>query len=121
MLEKKNRKYRRHKRVRAKIAGNAERPRLCVFRSAKHTYAQLIDDEKGVTLVSVSDREVKRKTKSKTEKGTKVGLAYEVGKLIAERAREKKIEKVVFDRGGYRYHGRVKALAEGAREGGLRF
>jgi len=110
MLEKQKKRYKRHKRVRAKIFGTKEVPRLCVFRSAKHIYCQLIDDEKGRTLFAASDLELK---KSKT--------AYEVGKLIAKKALEKKIKKVVFDRGGYKYHGRVKALAEGAREGGLKF
>ncbi len=104
----------RHKRVRAKIIGTKEIPRLCVFRSNKHIYAQLIDDEKGKTLVSVKDVEIKKKNK-KTE------LAFEVGKLIAKKAIEKKIEKIVFDRAGYQYHGRVKSLADGAREGGLKF
>jgi large subunit ribosomal protein L18 len=111
MLEKKEKRYRRHKRVRAKIFGKKEKPRLCVFRSAKHIYAQIIDDERGKTMVSASDLELK-KVKDK---------AKEVGKLIAKKALEKKIEKVIFDRGGYNYHGKVKALAEGAREGGLKF
>jgi len=136
MLKKQQKRYRRHKRVRAKIFGTANRPRLCVFRSAKHIYAQLIDDERGRTLAAASDRELKGKrqkakgkitrqklkTKEKeTVRREKVALAYEVGKLIAKRALEKGIEKVVFDRGGYKYHGKVKALAEGAREGGLKF
>ncbi len=120
---KREKRYRRHKRIRAKISGTAEVPRLCVFRSAKHIYAQLIDDEKRRTLVSASDRELKeKKGQTKTEK------AKEVGRLIAKKAldyksegKEHKIEKVVFDRGGYAYHGRVKALAEGVREGGLQF
>jgi len=116
MLKKQEKRYRRHKRVRAKVFGTARVPRLCVFRSAKHIYAQLIDDEKSKTLVSVRDRELRKK------KGqTKMEKAKEVGKLIAKKALAKKIEKVVFDRGGYTYHGRVKALAEGAREGGLKF
>lgn len=116
MLEKQEKRYRRHKRVRAKIFGTAKVPRLCVFRSAKHIYAQLIDDERGRTLVSASDLELKtKKRRTKTEK------AKEVGKLIAKKAVDKKIVKVVFDRGGYKYHGRVKDLAEGAREGGLKF
>jgi large subunit ribosomal protein L18 len=126
-------RYRRHRRVRAKISGTAERPRLCVFRSLKHIYAQLIDDDKGHTLVSAGDLELGQKTKNKKQKAKsrkpaagsqlkgKVAMAFEVGKLIAKKALEKKIEKVVFDRGGYKYHGRVKALAEGAREGGLKF
>ena len=117
MLEKQQKRYRRHKRIRAKISGTAEVPRLCVFRSNKHIYAQLVDDEKGKTLVAVSDLEIETKKK----KITKKEKALEVGKLIAKKAMEKKIKKVVFDRGGYKYHGRVKALAEGAREGGLKF
>lgn len=119
MRGKQEKRYRRHKRVRAKIIGTAERPRLCVFRSVKHIYAQLIDDEKGKTLVAASDLELE-KSKTRTKK-TKVEKAKEIGKLIAKKAKEKKIEKVVFDRGGYAYHGRVKALAEGAREEGLKF
>lgn len=129
---KADRRYRRHKRVRAKVFGTAERPRLCVFRSAKHIYAQLIDDEKGRTSVVASDLELKnvprrhtrrRGEKEKTEvvRARKVAIAYEVGKLIAEKALKKNIKKAIFDRGGYKYHGRVKALAEGARERGLKF
>lgn len=103
----------RHKRVRAKIAGTAKKPRLSVFRSANHIYAQLIDDEKGRTLISVSDIAQK--------KGKKSERARAIGKLIAKEAAAKKIQAVVFDRGGYLYHGRIKALAEGAREEGLKF
>jgi large subunit ribosomal protein L18 len=136
-------RYRRHKRVRAKIFGTALRPRLCVFRSNKHIWAQLINDEKGKTLIAASDLELKEKrkkekpsstsasakasagketTESKEEKRSeKVALAYELGKLIAKKALENKIEKVIFDRGSCKYHGRVKALAEGARTGGLKF
>lgn len=136
MLEKKQKKIRRHKRVRAKIKGRSKAPRLCVFRSAKHIYAQLIDDNQGRTLISAGERELKpgsrsSKTKTATEKPKnkedkiirtgKVAVAYELGKLIAKKSLEKKIERVVFDRGGYKYHGQVKALAEGAREGGLKF
>jgi len=106
---------RRHKRVRGKISGTADRPRLSVFRSNKNIYAQLIDDEKGKTLVSVKNSEVKSKKIKKSE------MAKELGMLIAKKAVEKNIKKAVFDRGGYKYHGRVKALAEGAREGGLEF
>src|SRR4030042_4438585 len=109
MLEKQIKKYRRHKRVRAKVKGTADIPRLCVFRSARHIQAQLIDDERGKTLVSISDSEIKKRVK-------KTDLAIQVGKLIAKKAVDKKINKIVFDRGGYKYHGRVKALAEGARE-----
>jgi large subunit ribosomal protein L18 len=114
---KQEKRYRRHKRIRAKVSGTQERPRLCVFRSNKHIYAQLIDDEKGHVLLAASDLEFK-KTKSKK---TKVDIAFEVGKLIAQKALQKNIKKVVFDRGGYKYHGRIKALAEGARKGGLEF
>ena len=107
---------RRHKRVRTKISGTAERPRLCVYRSNSHLYAQIIDDVAGNTLVSAStlDKEVKTKKSNKE-------AAKEVGTLIAKRAVAKKIQTVVFDRGGYIYHGVVKELAEAAREGGLEF
>ncbi|MDP2910018.1 MAG: 50S ribosomal protein L18 [bacterium] len=115
MLEKEEKRIRRHKRVRSKIKGGSKTPRLCVFRSAKHIYAQLIDDEKGSTLASSSDLN-KKKTKE-----NKTASAQWVGKDIASKALEKKIGKVVFDRGGYKYHGRVKAVADGAREGGLKF
>ena len=106
----------RHVRVRGKISGTPERPRLNVFRSTKHIYAQLIDDVNGVTLVSASTME-----KDFTEYGGNKDAAKKVGTLVAERALEKKIDTVVFDRGGFVYHGRVQALAEGAREGGLKF
>lgn len=115
MLEKQEKKYRRRKRIRAKVSGTNKRPRLCVFRSSKHIYAQLIDDERGKTLAAASDLELKKSKKTKIDK------AKEVGKLIAKKALEKKVEKVVFDRGGCQYHGRIKALAGGAREGGLKF
>jgi large subunit ribosomal protein L18 len=110
---------RRHKRIRRRVIGTGERPRLNVFRSLQHIYAQVIDDWEGHTLVSAStiDSEVKRQLSglSKTEQ------ARVVGEAVAERALDKGIERVVFDRGGYRYHGRVKALAEAAREKGLKF
>lgn len=109
-------RLRRHKRVRAKISGTAECPRLNVFRSLQHIYAQLIDDVAGVTLASASSTE-----KDFTQYGGNKEAAKEVGKLLAERAKEKNITDVVFDRGGYVYQGRVAALAEGAREGGLNF
>jgi large subunit ribosomal protein L18 len=115
--EKIKRRLKRKKRIRAKIFGTKERPRLCVFKSLKHIYAQLIDDEKNKTLIFVSDLELKKSAKNLK----KIEKAREVGKLIAQKAKDLKIEKVVFDRGGYKYHGRVKALAEGAREGGLKF
>ncbi len=106
----------RHKRIRGKISGTAERPRLCVFRSQNNIYAQIIDDVKGVTLVQASSLD-----KTITGNGGNKEAAKAVGKLVAERAAEKKITDVVFDRGGNIYHGRVKELAEGAREGGLNF
>ncbi len=106
----------RHMRVRNKVSGTAECPRLNVFRSLKHIYAQLIDDEKGVTLASASTVE-----KDFEEYGGNKSAAHKVGELIAKRAADKKITTVVFDRGGYIYHGRVQELAEGAREGGLKF
>jgi large subunit ribosomal protein L18 len=105
-------RFRRHLRVRQRIAGTAERPRLVVFRSLKHIYAQLVDDSTSRTLASVSDHKL---TGKKSEKST------EVGKLIAQKAKDAGLTKVVFDRAGYRYHGRVKAVADGAREGGLEF
>ena len=106
----------RHKRVRAKISGTAMRPRLCVYRSNANITAQVIDDEQGVTLVSATTTE-----KDFTEYGGNKEAARKIGKTIAERALAKGIEEVVFDRGGYLYHGRVQELAEGAREGGLKF
>ncbi len=119
MITKTNRKMeraRRHARVRRKISGTAERPRLCVYRSNTNLYVQVIDDVAGVTLVSAStlDKEVKTKYANKE-------AAKEVGALIAKRALEKNIKDVVFDRGGYIYHGVVKELAEAARNGGLNF
>ncbi len=118
MISQRNRneiRQRVHFRIRAKIAGTAERPRLNVYRSLNHIYAQVIDDAKGETLVSASSKAAKLKT------GGNVAAAKEVGKLVAERAKEKGIKKVVFDRGGYLYHGRIKALADAAREAGLEF
>jgi len=115
MLKKQEKRLTRHKRIRAKILGTAARPRLCIFRSGRYIYAQLIDDKKGKTIFAVSD------SKFKKNRQTKVDKAKEVGKLIAEKAKDLKIERIVFDRGGYKYHGRVKAVAEGAREGGLKF
>lgn len=115
MEDKKTKRQRRHKSIRAKIKGTAKVPRLFVFRSNKHIYGQLIDDEKGKTLLTVKDLEIKKASKGK------IAIAKEVGKLLAEKAVANKYKKVVFDRGGYKYHGRVKALAEGAREKGLKF
>ena len=106
----------RHARVRGKISGTPERPRLCVFRSESNIYAQIIDDVAGNTLVSASSVE-----KGFEGNGGNVEAAKKVGAMVAERALKKGIEEVVFDRGGYIYHGRVQALADGAREGGLKF
>jgi len=104
-----------HSRIRAKLSGTAERPRLNVYRSLNHIYAQIIDDHKGETIVSASSLASKQKT------GGNVASAKEIGKAIAQAAVAKGVKRVVFDRGGYLYHGRVRALAEGAREGGLEF
>ena len=111
------RRHQRHLRVRHKVSGSAERPRLVVFRSSKHIYAQLVDDTRGVTLVGASDGSegVTVEGKGKTAK------SFALGRLIAARAKAKGITKVVFDRAGYQYHGRVKAVADGARKGGLEF
>jgi large subunit ribosomal protein L18 len=114
-----NARKQRHRRVRKKISGTADRPRLCVFRSLKHMYAQLIDDENGQTLVGVST--LSPEVKSSASYGGNVAAAKEVGKLLAQKALEKNITQVVFDRGGYKYHGRVAALADEARAGGMKF
>lgn len=116
IIDKNASRKKRHIRVRAKISGTAARPRLNVYRSAANIYAQLIDDDAGVTLVSASSAE-----KSFTGYGGNVEAAKKVGLAIAEKAKTKGIESVVFDRSGYVYHGRVAALADGAREGGLKF
>jgi len=105
-----------HTRIRKKLRGTPERPRLAIFRSVAHIYAQVIDDSKGVTLAAASSTE-----KSELKTGGNVEAARAIGKRVAERAKEKGIAKVVFDRGGYLYHGRVKALADAAREAGLEF
>ncbi len=115
-LDKNKSRLKRHVRVRAKISGTPECPRLNVFRSAKHIYAQLIDDVNGVTLVSASSVE-----KAFEGNGGNKEAARKVGQMIGERAKEKNIVDVVFDRGGFPYHGRVRELAEGARESGLNF
>lgn len=109
----------RHKRVRQRVTGTASRPRLCVFRSLNHIHAQLIDDSAGQTLVSTSTLDTQ--VKDKTNGMGKTKRAEIVGTLLAERALDKGIKKVVFDRGGYKYHGRVKALADAARKAGLEF
>jgi large subunit ribosomal protein L18 len=111
---------RRHSRVRRKLSGTSERPRLNVFRSLNHIYAQVIDDSQGATLVAASSLDTSIRDVGKEDNG-RIEQASLVGKLIAERAKETGINQVVFDRGGYRYHGRVKALAEAAREAGLKF
>ena len=103
-----------HYRIRKKISGTASKPRLSVFRSNKEIYCQLIDDVNGITLASAS-------TKGVAKSGNKVAQSFEVGKVIAEKAKALNIETIVFDRGGYLYHGRVKSLADGARDGGLKF
>lgn len=110
---------RRHYRVRKRVSGTPERPRLCVFRSLKHIYAQVIDDDSGRTLACAStlDAEIGPDLENKTKRE----MAESVGALVARKAQSKGVDEVVFDRGGYRYHGRVKSLADGAREAGLRF
>src|SRR5215475_9849857 len=115
-LEKKEIRQRIHKRIRRKLSGTEARPRLAIFRSVAHIYAQVIDDTKGATIVSASSVDKAAKTN-----GGNVAAAKAIGKLVAERAKEKGIKSVVFDRGGYQYHGRVKALADAAREAGLEF
>jgi large subunit ribosomal protein L18 len=119
MREKEELRQRRHGRVRKKVVGTSERPRLNVFRSLNNIYAQVVDDTTHATLVAAStiDKEIKEKVKN----GGNIASARMVGELVAKRAREKGLEKVVFDRGGYQYHGRVKSLAEAAREAGLEF
>ena len=108
-----------HKRIRKKVSGTAERPRLCVHFSGKHVYAQVVDDDSGKTLIAAAttQKDVLGKNKSASNRAT----AEMIGKAIAERAKAKKIDNVVFDRGGFIYHGKVKALADAAREGGLKF
>jgi len=112
-------KARRHERIRKNVSGTVERPRLCVFRSLNHVYAQIIDDTRGITLAAAStlDKEIKG---TEGHKGN-IEAAKKVGQMIAKRAVTAGIQKVVFDRSGYRYHGSIKALAEGSREGGLEF
>lgn len=122
MFSKKNREEARQKRklrIRKRVSGTAEKPRLCVFRSSKHIYAQIIDDTQGRTLVSASTLDPA--IKGSISNGGNIDAAKLVGKLIGERALEKGIKEVVFDRGGYLYHGRVQELANAAREAGLEF
>jgi large subunit ribosomal protein L18 len=116
--KKKNRQNRR-RRIRGKVHGTAERPRLSVFRSTRHIYAQIINDDLGTVITSASTMDAQLRNTSSN--GGNIDAAREVGKLLAERAVTKKIETVSFDRGGFKYHGRVKALAEAVRDGGLKF
>jgi large subunit ribosomal protein L18 len=118
-IEKKQVRKTIHERIRRKLRGSVTRPRLAVFRSVTHIYAQVIDDAGGQTLVSASS--VDKGGKESSKSGGNVAAAKAIGKLVAERAKEKGITKVVFDRGGYQYHGRVKALADAARAAGLEF
>ncbi len=118
-LSKDAHRQRVHARVRTKVSGTPERPRLCVYRSVGHIYVQVIDDRGGRTLCSASS--VDKETKKSLKGGGNIAAAKNVGKIIAERAKAAGVSKVVFDRGGYKYHGRVKALADAAREAGLQF
>lgn len=120
MKEKQERRHRAHLRVRKRVRGSGERPRLSVYKSLKYIYAQVIDDEQGVTLAQANsaDPEIRQQL---TKGSSSIEAAKLVGEAVAARAKEKGIEKVVFDRGGYIYHGKVKAVAEGAREKGLQF
>ena len=117
MLSKQQRRNQRHKAIRARLFGTAQRPRLCVFRSNKHIYCQLIDDQTAKTIAAVSNQDLK----SSKLTHDRIAISYQAGQLIAKKALEKGVKKVVFDRRGYKYHGRVKAVAEGARKGGLKF
>ncbi len=123
MNKKRENLLKRHKKIRSRITGTAKRPRLQVFRSLNYIYAQLIDDTKGVVILAVSDLKKKdSKAKEKKEKTeNKTSSAFAVGERLAKLAKEKNVSEVVFDRRGYLYHGRVKAVAEGARKGGLKF
>ena len=118
-LSKDEQRRRIHSRVRTRVTGTPERPRLCVYRSLGHIYAQIIDDRNGRTLVSASS--VDKETKKGLKGGGNIAAAKVIGKAIADRAKAAGVSKVVFDRGGYKYHGRVKALADAAREAGLQF
>ncbi len=123
MTEKKEKLKRRHKAIRANLSGTSERPRFYVFRSLNRIYASLVDDDAGKTILSESDfgKEKEKKETGSSKKKNKTERAFEVGEKLAKAAKEKKITKVVFDRKGYKYHGRVKAVADGARKGGLKF
>ena len=117
-LEKRDR---RRAKIRSIISGSKDRPRLNVFKSNKEIYLQVINDEEGKTLVNAHSKEVVDNVKSDESEGRKIKIAFELGKLLAKKAQDKGIKEVVFDRGGNKYHGRIKAVAEGAREGGLKF
>ena len=113
---------RRRAKISIKVKGGKERPRLSIFKSSKNIYVQIIDDSIGKTILSAHSREIKlRKTKAEVGESRNMQIGFELGKLIAQKALAKKITSIVFDRGGFKYHGRVKAVAEGAREGGLKF
>lgn len=113
------RRIRRHLRVRKRVTGTSQRPRLCVFRSAKHIYAQVVDDASGRTLISASDLDTE--LRAERDGKQKIAIAKVVGQVVGRRARDAGVTQVVFDRGGFQYHGRVKALADSAREAGLEF
>lgn len=117
--DKKRNRMNRRRRIRGKVHGTAERPRLSIFRSTRHIYAQIINDDMGTVITSASTMEAKLRGSKKS--GGNIEAAREVGKLLAERAATKNIETVSFDRGGFKYHGRVKAIAEAVRDGGLKF
>ncbi len=117
-MSKEKARKKRHKRIRSEIRGTKSKPRLNVYRSSKHIYGQLVDDTTGNVLASAKDKDIEKEIK---EDNRKVKLAFETGKLLGKKAKKEGIKKAVFDRGGYKYHGRVKALAEGAREAGLEF
>jgi large subunit ribosomal protein L18 len=116
-IQRKDSKYKRKIRSRLKVRNNYSRPRLCVYRSAKYIYGQIIDNATGKTLIGISSKDVE----SKKEDSGKIDISFRTGEALAKKALEKKIDHIVFDRSGYKYHGRVKALAEGARKGGLKF
>lgn len=122
-LQRRDARIRRHRRIRRKLSGTTECPRLCVFRSSKHIYGQIVDDTTSATLFSVGSLSADVKARLAALEGAtgKTGIARAVGVVLAEKAKEKGVTRVRFDRGGYLYHGRVKALADGAREGGLEF
>jgi large subunit ribosomal protein L18 len=120
-IKRREARTRRHHRVRNKVSGTAERPRLCVYRSLSHIYAQIVDDTQGRTLLTVSSLTPEVREKLEQSKIKKTAVSTLVGQVVARKALDMGIQAVAFDRGGYLYHGRVKALAEGAREGGLKF